>query len=126
VRKCIEAQERGDKEVVLWGDGSPTREFLYAGDAADGILTATEFYNSCEPVNIGSGQEISIKDLAEMIARLTGYEGKLVWDTTKPNGQPRRILDTSRAAEYFGWRAHTAFEEGLHQTIVWYRKSRNS
>ena len=124
VRKCIEAQERGDKEVVLWGDGSPTREFLYAGDAADGILTATEFYNGNEPVNIGSGQEISIKDLAEMIARLTGFEGKLVWDTTKPNGQPRRALDTSRAAEYFGWRASTPFEEGLRQTIDWYRQNR--
>ncbi|OGO66106.1 MAG: GDP-fucose synthetase [Chloroflexi bacterium RBG_19FT_COMBO_50_10] len=124
VRKCIEAQERGDKEVVLWGDGSPTREFLYAGDAADGILTATEFYNGNEPVNIGSGQEISIKDLAEMIARLTGFEGKLVWDTTKPNGQPRRALDTSRAAEYFGWRACTPFEEGLRQTIDWYRQNR--
>jgi GDP-L-fucose synthase len=125
VRKCIEAQERGDKEVVLWGDGSPTREFLYAGDAADGILTATEFYNSSEPVNIGSGQEISIKDLAEMISHLTGFEGKLVWDTTKPNGQPRRALDTSRASEYFGWRARTPFEEGLRQTIAWYRQNRN-
>ena len=124
VRKCIEAQEHGDKEVVLWGDGSPTREFLYAGDAADGILTATEFYNSSEPVNIGSGQEISIKNLAEMIARLTGFEGRLVWDTTKPNGQPRRALDTSRAAESFGWRASTPFEEGLRQTIDWYRQNR--
>jgi GDP-L-fucose synthase len=124
VRKCIEAQERGEKEVVLWGDGSPTREFLYAGDAADGILTAAEFYNSSEPVNIGSGQEISIKDLAEKIARLTGYEGRLVWDNTKPNGQPRRALDTSRAAEYFGWRASVPFDEGLRQTIDWYRQNR--
>jgi GDP-L-fucose synthase len=122
VRKCIEAQERGDKEVVLWGDGSPTREFLYVGDAADGILTATEFYNGIEPVNIGSGQEISIKDLAEMIAHLTGFNGKIVWDTTKPNGQPRRALDTSRATDYFGWKARTPFEEGLHQTIAWYRQ----
>jgi GDP-L-fucose synthase len=126
VRKCIEAQERGDKEVVLWGDGSPTREFLFAGDAADGILTAAEFYDSPEPVNIGSGQEISIKDLSELIARLTGFEGKLVWDTTKPNGQPRRALDTSRAAEYFSWRAHTPFEDGLRQTIAWYRENRKS
>ena len=124
VRKCIEAQVRGDKEVILWGDGSPTREFLYAGDAADGILTATEFYNGSDPVNIGSGQEISIKDLAEMISRLTDFEGKLVWDTTKPNGQPRRGLDTSRAFEYFGWQARTPFEEGLRQTITWYRQSR--
>jgi GDP-L-fucose synthase len=124
VRKCIEAQEHGDNEVVLWGDGSPTREFLYAGDAADGILTAAEFYNSSEPVNIGSGQEISIKELAEMISRLTGFDGKLIWDTTKPNGQPRRALDTSRALDYFGWQARTSFEEGLRQTIAWYRKNR--
>jgi GDP-L-fucose synthase len=124
VRKCIESQERGEKGVVLWGDGSPTREFIYAGDAADGILAATEFYNGSEPVNIGSGQEISIKDLAGLIARLTGFEGKLVWDTNKPNGQPRRGLDTSRAAEYFGWRASVPFEEGLRQTIAWYRQNR--
>jgi GDP-L-fucose synthase len=123
IRKCIEAQERGDKEVVLWGDGSPTREFLYAGDASDGILTATEFYNDSEPVNVGSGQEISIKNLAELIAALTGFNGKLVWDTTKPNGQPRRGLDTSRATEYFGWRARVPFEEGLRQTIAWYRQN---
>jgi GDP-L-fucose synthase len=125
IRKCIEAQERGDKEVVLWGDGSPTREFLYAGDAADGILTATEFYNAPDPVNIGSGNEISIKDLAMLIARLTGFEGRLVWDTSKPNGQPRRGLDTSRAAEYFGWRAKVPFEDGLRQTIEWYRQNRS-
>ncbi len=124
VRKCIEAQERGDKEVTLWGDGSPTREFLYAGDAADGILAATEFYNGSEPVNIGSGQEISIKDLAELIARLTDFEGRLVWDTSKPNGQPRRALDTSRAVEFFGWRAGVPFEEGLRRTIAWYRQNR--
>ncbi len=123
IRKCIEAQEKGDKEVVLWGDGSPTREFLYAGDAADGILTATERYNGSEPVNLGSGQEISIKSLSELIARLTGYQGKLVWDTSQPNGQPRRALDTSRAAEYFGWRASVPFEEGLRQTIAWYRET---
>lgn len=126
IRKCIEAQERGDKEVVLWGDGSPTREFLYAEDAADGILTAAEFYNGSEPVNVGSGHEISIKDLSELIARLTGFEGRLVWDTTKPNGQPRRGLDTSRAAEYFGWRARVPFEEGLRQTIDWYRQNRKN
>ncbi len=124
VRKCIEAQERGDKEVVLWGDGSPTREFIYVGDAADGILSAAEFYDGSEPVNIGSGQEISIKHLAELITHLTGYEGRLVWDTTKPNGQPRRGLDTSRAAEYFGWRAGVNFEEGLRRTIAWYRENR--
>ena len=124
IRKCIEAQDHGEKEVVLWGDGSPTREFLYAGDAADGILTATEFYDGAEPVNIGSGNEISIRDLATLIARLTGFEGQLVWDTSKPNGQPRRGLDTSRAAESFGWRAKVPFEEGLRRTIEWYRQYR--
>ncbi len=124
VRKCIEAQERGEMEVTLWGDGSPTREFLYAGDAADGILAATEFYNGSEPVNIGSGQEISILELARLVARLTGYQGKLVWDTSKPNGQPRRALDTSRALELFGWQARVPFEEGLRQTIDWYRQNR--
>jgi GDP-L-fucose synthase len=124
IRKFIEGKERGDNEVVLWGDGSPTREFLYVGDCADGIISASEFYNGSEPVNIGSGQEISIKDLAELIARLTGYEGKLLWDTSKPNGQPRRALDTSRADAYFGWRAHTTFEEGLRTTIDWYLQNR--
>ncbi len=124
IRKCIEAQEHGDKEVVLWGDGSPTREFLYAGDAADGILAATEFYNGIEPINIGSGQEISIKELAELIAHLTGFAGKLVWDTNQPNGQPRRALDTNRATAYFGWNARVPFEEGLRQTIAWYRQNR--
>jgi GDP-L-fucose synthase len=121
IRKCLEAQQRGDPEVVFWGDGSPTREFLYAGDAAQGILTSAERYNGPEPVNLGSGQEISIKALAELVSRLTGYEGKLVWDTQQPNGQPRRALDTSRAAQYFGWRASVPFEEGLRQTIAWYR-----
>jgi len=122
IRKYSEAQARKEPEVVLWGDGSPTREFLYAGDAADGILTAAERYNGSEPVNLGSGQEISIKDLSELIARLIGYQGKIVWDTSQPNGQPRRALDTSRAANYFGWRASTHFEEGLRQTIAWYRE----
>jgi GDP-L-fucose synthase len=117
------AQQRGDNEVVFWGDGSPTREFLYAGDAAQGILNAAEHYNGSEPVNLGSGQEISIKDLAETIAHLTGFQGRLVWDTSKPNGQPRRALDTRRAAQYFGFRAQTTFEEGLSKTIQWYRES---
>ncbi len=126
VRKCIEAQERGDQEIVLWGDGSPTREFIFAGDASEGILSAAEFYDGSEPVNIGSGQEISIKDLAELISRLTGFKGRLVWDTSKPNGQPRRGLDTNRAAEYFGWRASVNFEEGLRQTIAWYRENRKN
>ncbi len=124
VRKCIEAQERGDKEVTLWGDGSPTREFLYVGDAADAILAATEFYTGDEPVNLGSGQEISILELARLVAHLTGFDGKLVWDTSRPNGQPRRALDTSRALQYFGWQASVPFEEGLRQTIDWYRQNR--
>jgi len=124
IRKCLEAKERNDEQVVLWGDGSPTREFLYAGDAAEGIMLAAERYNGSEPVNLGSGIEISIKNLAEMIARLTGFEGKIVWDTSKPNGQPRRALDTSRAEKYFGFKANVSFEEGLRQTIAWYRENR--
>jgi GDP-L-fucose synthase len=97
IRKCIEAEERGDDHIVLWGDGSPTREFLYVEDAAEGLTMAAERYNGSEPFNLGSGQEISIKDLANLIARLTGFNGEIVWDTSKPNGQPRRALDTSRA-----------------------------
>jgi GDP-L-fucose synthase len=124
IRKFIEAQERGDKKVVLWGDGSPTREFVYAGDAAEAILLASEKYNDSEPVNLGSGMEISIRDLAQLIARLTGYEGEFVWDTSKPNGQPRRALDVKRAEAYFGFRAQMPFEEGLRRTIDWYGETR--
>ncbi len=126
IRKCLEAQDRCEREVVVWGDGSPTREFLYVEDAAEGILLATEKYNQSDPVNLGSGREISIKDLAELIARLTGFEGRLVWDTDKPNGQPRRALNTSRAAERFGFRARVDFEEGLRNTIAWFRENRAS
>jgi GDP-L-fucose synthase len=122
IRKCIDARDRGDGEVVVWGDGTPTREFLYAGDAAEGILLGAERYNDSEPVNLGSGMEISIKDLAELIARLTSFEGKLVWDTTKPNGQPRRGLDISKAEALFGFRAQMPFEEGLRRTIEWYEE----
>jgi GDP-L-fucose synthase len=125
IRKAIEAQERGDTELIAWGDGSPTREFLYVEDAADGIVTAAEKYNGPEPVNLGSGYEISIKDLTEMVIRLTGFEGKLVWDTEKPNGQPRRGLDVSRAKEYFGWQAQVPFEEGMRRTIVWFKENRD-
>ncbi len=124
IRKCLEATERGDKQVMLWGDGSPTREFLYVEDAAEGILLASERYNGSEPVNLGSGNEISIKDLAELIKRLTGFQGELVWDTSKPNGQPRRALDVSRAEQYFGFRAKMSFEEGLRRTIDWYRQNK--
>jgi len=120
----LEAQDRGEKELAVWGDGSPTREFLYVEDAADGIVAAAEKYNGPEPVNLGSGYEISIKDLTEMVIRLTGFEGKLVWDTEKPNGQPRRGLDVSRAKEYFGWQAQVPFEEGMRRTIEWFKENR--
>jgi GDP-L-fucose synthase len=124
IRKCLEAEERGEKEIVVWGDGSPTREFLYVKDAAEGILSATEMYNGADPVNLGSGQEISIRDLANQIARLTGFSGGLVFDASKPNGQPRRALDVSRAKGYFGFQAHTPFQEGLRETIAWYQANR--
>ena len=124
IRKCLTAKETGSQEVVSWGDGSPTREFLYVDEAAEGILLAAEKYNSSEPVNLGSGIEISIKDLVELIARQCGYEGRLVWDTSQPNGQPRRALDTSRALKYFGFKAHVKFEDGLRATIDWYLKNR--
>jgi GDP-L-fucose synthase len=124
IRKAIEAGERGDKEIYAWGDGSPTREFLYVEDAADGIIAAAEKYNGVEPVNLGSGLEISIKDLTEMIIRMTGFEGNLIWQTEKPNGQPRRGLDVSRAIEYFGWSARIPFEEGMRRTIAWFRANR--
>lgn len=124
IRKCVEAKEKHEDHIVVWGDGSPTREFIYVTDAAEGIALAAEKYNESEPVNIGSGFEISIKDLAEKIARMTGFNGELVWDTSKPNGQPRRALDTSRAKEKFGFEAKTDFEEGLQQTIDWYREMR--
>ena len=124
IRKAVEAGERGDKEMMVWGDGSPTREFLYVEDAADGIVTAAEKYNGDQPVNLGSGFEISIKDLVEMIIKMTGFEGQLVWQTDKPNGQPRRGLDVSRAKDYFGWSAQVPFEEGMRRTIEWYRNNR--
>jgi GDP-L-fucose synthase len=124
IRKCVEAKVAGEDHIVVWGDGSPTREFIYVTDAARGIALATERYNQSLPVNIGSGFEISIKDLAEKIARMTGFEGDFVWDTSKPNGQPRRALDTSRAKEEFGFEARVDFDEGLQKTIDWYRKNR--
>ena len=120
IRKCLDAVREGRKEIVLWGDGSPTREFLYVEDAAAGIVAAAEDYNDSEPVNLGAGFEISIKELAEKITDLTGFKGKTVWDASKPNGQPRRMLDTSRARERFGWTARTSFCEGLRKTIQWY------
>jgi GDP-L-fucose synthase len=123
IRKCLEAKNRGDTEIICWGDGSPTREFLYVEDCAEGILLATEKYNGSQPVNLGTGGEISIKDLIHLIAKLTGYQGRVVWDTTKPNGQPRRCLDTSRAKELFGFAAATEFCVGLRRTIDWYLSS---
>jgi len=124
IRKCVEAKEQGTDHIVVWGDGSPTREFIYVEDAARGIALAAERFNKSDPVNLGSGFEISIKDLVQKIARMTGFEGELVWDTTKPNGQPRRALDTSRAKNEFGFEAHTDFEEGLQKTIDWYLQTR--
>jgi len=124
IRKALEARDRGDAELPVWGDGSPTREFLYVEDAAAGILDAAEKYNGPEPVNLGSGYEISIKDLAEMIVRLTGFKGRVVWQTDKPNGQPRRGLDVTRARQYFGWQAKVSFEEGIRRTIEWYETQR--
>jgi GDP-L-fucose synthase len=123
IRKCLEAEERGEEEIVAWGDGSPTREFLYVQDAADGILLAAERYNKSDPVNLGSGFEISIRDLLATIARLTEFSGRIVWDTSKPNGQPRRALDTTRAWQEFGFRATTDFEEGLRSTVKWYKQT---
>lgn len=122
IRKMVEAQERDEHEIVLWGDGSPTREFLYVDDCAEAIVLAAERYDGIEPVNLGTGQEISIRDLAELIAELTGFEGEIAWDTTKPNGQPRRRLDVSRAEELFGFRASTPLRAGLTRTIDWYRQ----
>lgn len=122
IKKCVDAQERGDKTIEVWGDGSPTREFLYVDDAAEGILLAAERYNDSLPVNLGSSYEISIKQLVETITQLTGFTGKILWDTTKPNGQPRRKLDTSRAERAFGFRAKTDFTTGLAHTVAWYRE----
>jgi GDP-L-fucose synthase len=122
IRKCLEAVEGGQDEVVVWGTGQASREFLYVEDAAEAIVLAAEHYDDPEPVNLGSGREISIKELVELIAELTGFRGRFVWDTTKPDGQPRRCLDTSRAEQAFGFHAQTNFREGLRRTIAWYRE----
>jgi GDP-L-fucose synthase len=123
IRKMLEARERGESEVVLWGDGSPTREFLYVEDCAEALWLASQRYDGAEPANLGTGEEISIKELAEVIAGETGFEGEIVWDTSKPNGQPRRKLDTSRAEQHFGFRARTPFHEGIKRTVSWYRQA---
>jgi GDP-L-fucose synthase len=120
IKKCVDAIRQGEKEVVVWGTGRATREFLYVEDCAEGIMLATEKYDKPAPVNLGAGFEISIKELAELIANLSGFTGKIVWDSTKPDGQPRRCLDTSRAFKEFGFKAKTGFEEGLKKTIAWY------
>jgi len=124
VRKCVEARERGEKKIVVWGDGSPSREFLHARDAAEGIVLAAERYDKSEPVNLGAGFEIRIRDLVPLVARTCRFEGDIVWDTSKPNGQPRRMLDTSRAAREFGWKARTPFEDGLRETVEWFEGNR--
>lgn len=125
IKKFIDAKELGNKEVVVWGTGKATREFLYVKDAARAILLATEKYDKNDPVNIGAGFEVSIKNLAEMIKNLTDFKGKIVWDKHKPDGQPRRMLDTSRAETEFGFRAKTSFESGLKKTIEWYLQNRD-
>jgi GDP-L-fucose synthase len=122
IRKMIDAQESGADQIVLWGDGSPTREFLYVDDCAEGIMLAARSYDDPDPVNLGTGEEITIRTLAELIAELTGFTGEIVWDTTKPNGQPRRKLDVTRAQERFGFTARVGLREGLSRTIAWYRE----
>lgn len=126
IRKCVAARAEGRAEVVLWGDGSPTREFLYVDDAAEGILLAAEKYDSSEPVNLGSGTEISIRDLATLIASATGFAGTFVWDTSKPNGQPRRRLDVTKACREFAFVARTSFEKGLKETVSYYEEHRDT
>ncbi|HZT53167.1 MAG TPA: GDP-L-fucose synthase [Gaiellaceae bacterium] len=121
IRKMVEARERGEDEVVLWGDGSPTREFLYVEDCAEAIWLAAQRYDGPEPVNVGSGEEIAVRDLAALVAELTGFDGEIAWDASQPNGQPRRRLDVSRAEALFGFRARTGLREGLERTIAWYR-----
>jgi GDP-L-fucose synthase len=126
IRKCLEARESGSREIVVWGTGRPTREFLFVADAARGIRLAAERYDGPEPVNLGAGFEISIRELTELIADLSGFRGDIRWDTSKPDGQPRRSLDTSRAEAYFGFRATTPFEQGLRETIGWYEGMLNT
>jgi GDP-L-fucose synthase len=126
IRKCVEAKENNDEQIVLWGDGSPTREFLYVEDAAEGIALATERYDGNAPVNLGTGEEISIRALAQMIAEEVGFPGSILWDTTKPNGQPRRCLDTSKALQYFGFQAQCDLREGIAKTLAWFIAHRPS
>jgi len=122
IKKCFDAMREGRDEIVVWGTGKATREFLYVEDAAEGVLLAAERYDGAEPVNLGAGFEISVKDLVAKIVELTGFKGRIVWDTSKPDGQPRRMLDTSKAERYFGFKAKTTFDDGLKETIAWYRE----
>jgi GDP-L-fucose synthase len=124
IRKCVEARERDERKLTVWGDGSASREFLHARDAAEGIAAAAERYDKSEPVNLGAGFEITIRDLVTLVARATRFEGEVVWDRSKPNGQPRRMLDTSRALRELGWRARVEFEEGLAETVRWFEEHR--
>lgn len=121
IRKVYEAQQRGDKQIPVWGDGSPSREFLYVGDAARGIVMGAQFFSSPQPINLGTGSEITIRDLVSLICELMGFDGEIVWETDKPNGQPRRCLDTERAKQAFGFTAQVDFKQGLKNTIDWYR-----
>ncbi len=121
IRKMVEAGERGDEVITLWGDGSPTREFLYVDDCVEGLVLAAERYDGADPVNLGTGEEISILELAELVRSETGFDGSIAWDTSKPGGQPRRRLDTSRAAELFGFEARVGLKEGITRTVAWYR-----
>ena len=125
IKKCVDALQQGDQEIVVWGTGKATREFFYVEDAAEAIYLAARYYDKGDPVNIGSGFEISIRDLVELIAELTGFTGRVVWDPSKPDGQPRRRLDTTRARLEFGFKARTGFRAGLRKTIEWYRIHRN-
>jgi GDP-L-fucose synthase len=122
IKKCVDAVERGERAIEVWGTGRATREFLYVDDAAEGIVLAAEKYNGREPINLGSGHEISIRDLVNLIAKETGFDGEIIWDASKPDGQPRRALDVTRAAELLGFRTRTDFVDGLRRTIEWYRR----
>ncbi len=124
IRKCVEARERGDKEIVVWGTGAASREFLHVRDAAEAIVEAADKYDKSEPVNLGAGFEIKIQDLVPLVARLCRFEGEIVWDASKPDGQPRRMLDTSRAEKELGWKARIPFEDGLRETVEWYEQNR--
>lgn len=123
IKKCVDAIKNGDDHIVVWGTGKASREFLYVEDAAEGIISSTERYDKSDPINLGAGFEIKIKDLVELIAKLTGFKGKILWDASKPDGQPRRMLNTAKAEKEFGFKAKTTFEEGLNRTIDWYRKN---